>query len=406
MQTNLGKEFKQHPSAQVVEQILRKCVHCGFCNATCPTYQLTGDELDGPRGRIYQMKQFFEGADANLEMRKHLDRCLTCRSCETTCPSGVNYSRLLEVGREAIDAALPRSLLDRYQRAGITWFLNSGWLFAITVKCARFFSWLLPDVLSRSIPAKQAAIAKTQGRHQRRVLMLSGCVQPTLTPNTNAAAARLLDRLGIETIEISPAHCCGAVGLHTSRAEQGRQQARKLIDLWWPVIESGIEAIVVTATGCGVTIRDYRELFENDPAYAQKAKTISDLAQDLSELLEVEFEGQGIHLERARRIAFHTPCTMQHGLGLKGKVERLLASAGYHLCQVADSHLCCGSAGTYSLLQPKISSQLRTNKQAALVIDAPEAIATANIGCQMHIGNGSSVPVVHWIELLNDALTD
>ncbi|MCZ6723440.1 MAG: glycolate oxidase subunit GlcF, partial [Gammaproteobacteria bacterium] len=248
--------------------------------------------------------------------------------------------------------------------------------------------------------------AKTQGRHQRRVLMLSGCVQPTLAPNTNAAAARILDRLGIEAVEIPTAHCCGAVGLHTSRAEQGRQQARRLIDLWWPAIESGIEAIVVTATGCGVTIKDYRELFENDPAYAQKAKTISDLAQDLSELLEVEFEGQGIHLERARRIAFHTPCTMQHGLGLKGKVERLLASAGYHLCQVADSHLCCGSAGTYSLLQPKISSQLRANKQAALVIDAPEAIATANIGCQMHIGNGSSVPVVHWIELLNDALTD
>ena len=234
--------------------------------------------------------------------------------------------------------------------------------------------------------------------------MLSGCVQPTLTPNTNAAAARLLDRLGIETVEISAAHCCGAVGLHTSRVEQGRQQARKLIDRWWPFIESGIEAIVVTATGCGVTIRGYGELFENDPAYANKAKTISDLSQDLSELLEVEFEGQGIQLDRARRIAFHTPCTMQHGLGLKGKVERLLASAGYHLCQVADSHLCCGSAGTYSLLQPKISSQLRTNKQSALVIDTPEVIATANIGCQMHIGNGSSVPVVHWIELLNDAL--
>jgi glycolate oxidase iron-sulfur subunit len=318
----------------------------------------------------------------------------------------VKYSRLLEAGREAIDAALPRSLLDRYRRAGITWFLNSGWLFSMTVEFARMVSWLLPDVLSRSIPAKQVAIAKTKGRHQRRVLMLSGCVQPTLTPATNAAAARLLDRLQIETVEISAAHCCGAVGLHTSRVEQGRQQARKLIDLWWPFIESGIEAIVVTATGCGVTIRDYGELFENDPAYAKKAKTISGLVQDLSELLEVEFEGQGIRLDRARRIAFHTPCTMQHGLGLKGKVERLLASAGYHLCQVADSHLCCGSAGTYSLLQPKISSQLRTNKQSALMIDAPEVIATANIGCQMHIGNGSSIPVVHWIELLNDALVD
>jgi glycolate oxidase iron-sulfur subunit len=406
VQTSLGKEFKANPAAQVVEQILRKCVHCGFCNATCPTYQLTGDELDGPRGRIYQMKQFFEGADANLEIRKHLDRCLTCRSCETTCPSGVKYSRLLEAGREAIDVALPRSLLDRYRRTAITWFLNSGWLFSMAVKSARVFSRVLPEVLSRSIPVKQVAMVKTQGRHQRRVLMLSGCVQPALAPNTNAAAARLLDRLGIETIEIPTAHCCGAVGLHTSRIEQGRQQARKLIDHWWPYIESGVETIVVTASGCGVTIRDYGELFENDPAYANKAKTISDLAQDLSEVLEVEFEGQGIPMARSRRVAFHAPCTLQHGLGLKGKVERLLASAGYHLCQVADPHLCCGSAGTYSLLQAKIASQLRSNKQSALTIDAPEVIATANIGCQMHIGNGSSVPIVHWIELLNDALAD
>lgn len=404
MQTNLGKEYQQNPSARVVEQILRKCVHCGFCNATCPTYQLTGDELDGPRGRIYQMKQFFEGVEANLEMRKHLDRCLTCRSCETTCPSGVKYSRLLEAGREAIDAALPRTVLDRYKRAGITWFLNSGKLFKFSIETAQLFSWLLPDVLSRSIPAKQVAIAKTRGTHQRRVLMLSGCVQPALTPNTNAIAARLLDRLEIETIEISTAHCCGAVGLHTSQAEQGRQQARRLIDLWWPTIESGIEAIIITATGCGVTIKDYGELFENDPDYAQKAETISNLVQDLSEILEVEFKGQGIQPGKAKRVAFHTPCSMQHGLGLNGKVERLLALAGYHLCQVADSHLCCGSAGTYSLLQPKMSSQLRANKQTALVIDSPEVIATANIGCQMHIGNGSNVPVVHWIELLNDAL--
>ncbi len=375
MQTNLGKEFKANPSAPVVEQILRKCVHCGFCNATCPTYQLSGDELDGPRGRIYQMKQFFEGVDANLDMRKHLDRCLSCRSCETTCPSGVKYSRLLEAGREAIDAALPRSLLDRYRRAGITWFLNSGWLFKLAVESARLFSWMLPDALSRSIPVKQAAIEKIRGRHQRRVLMLSGCVQPTLAPATNAAAARLLDRLEIETIEISVTHCCGAVGLHTSRVEQGRQQARKLIDLWWPYIESGIEAIVVTASGCGVTIRDYGELFETDPVYANKAKTISDLTQDLSELIEVEFENQVVQLEGNKRIAFHTPCTMQHGLGLNGNDERLLASAGYHVCQVADAHLCCGSAGTYSLLQPEISSQLRTNKQSALKIDAPEVIS-------------------------------
>jgi glycolate oxidase iron-sulfur subunit len=404
MQTNLGKQFKQKSSAQVVEQILRKCVHCGFCNATCPTYLLTGDELDGPRGRIYQMKQFFEGADANIEIRKHLDRCLICRSCETTCPSGVKYSRLLEAGREAIDEALPRPVIDRYRRVAITWFLNSGRLFAISVELARSISWLLPAALSRSIPAKQLPITNVVANHQRRVLMLSGCVQPALTPNTNAAAIRLLDHLGIGAIEIPTAHCCGAVGLHTSQTEQGKKQARKLIDLWWPQVQAGIEAIIVNATGCAVTIKEYGQIFENDSTYAEKALTISNLVHDLSELLEVEFEAQEIRLKANRRVSFHTPCSMQHGLGLKNKVEPLLVKAGYHLCQVADIHLCCGSAGTYSLLQAKISSQLRANKQAALMIESPEVIATANIGCQMHISNGSSVPVVHWIELLNDAL--
>ena len=404
MQTSLSKSFSLNPAAEVVEGILRKCVHCGFCNATCPTYQLLGDELDGPRGRIYQMKQFFEGEPANTEMLRHLDRCLTCRSCETTCPSGVRYSRLLEVGREAIERELPRPLMDRIKRRSITWFLNSGWVFNLGLTCGRFFSWLLPASLAGSIPARQKPIAAVQNIHQRRVLMLSGCVQPSLAPNTNAAAARLLDHFGISAIEIQARHCCGAVGLHTSQTEQGRDQARRLIDLWWPQVEAGVEAIVFTASGCGVTLKDYVELFAQDLEYAAKAKTIADLTIDLSELVAAEMEFLPVNINQPRRVAFHTPCTLQHGLGLNGKVEGLLAKAGYQLCQVADAHLCCGSAGTYSLLQSELSARLRDNKQAALMIDEPELIATANIGCQTHLANGASVPVVHWVELLNDAL--
>ncbi len=404
MQTNLSKSFSQNAAAEVVEGILRKCVHCGFCNATCPTYQLLGDELDGPRGRIYQMKQFFEGAPANADMLKHLDRCLTCRSCETTCPSGVNYSRLLEIGREAIEQELPRPVIERVKRKGITWFLNSGWIFDVVLASARLFSWVLPNRLRESIPARQKPIAVARNQHQRRVLMLSGCVQPSLAPNTNAAAARLLDHFGISTTEIQARHCCGAVGLHTSQIEQGRKQARRLIDLWWPQVEAGVEAIVFTASGCGVTLRDYAALFAQDSEYAGKAKTIAELTKDLSELVQAELENYPIKIEQPRRVAFHTPCTLQHGLGLNGTVEGLLAKVGYQLCQVADAHLCCGSAGTYSLLQPELSARLRKDKQTALMVDEPEVIATANIGCQIHIANGITVPVVHWIELLNDAL--
>ena len=404
MQTNLSPSFKKHSSAALVEDILRKCVHCGFCNATCPTYQITGDELDGPRGRIYQMKQFFEGEDANQQIRLHLDRCLTCRSCETTCPSGVKYSSLLEIGRESIDRAMPRSALDRVIRSGITGFLNSGWLFSLAIRCAQFISPILPASLRNSVPARPVFLTRAENQHKRRVLLLSGCVQPTLAPNTNIAATNLLDRFGIEVIEIQSRHCCGAVGLHTSQAEQGRQQARKLIDLWWPHVESGVEAIIISASGCGVTVKDYATLFSGDPVYANKASTISDMSQDLSELIAKELPGQRFNIDKAQRVAFHTPCTMQHGLGLKGNVETILTSVGYQVCQVSDTHLCCGSAGTYSILQPSMSTQLRNNKQKALTIDKPDVIATANIGCQLHIANGSEVPVVHWIELLNDAL--
>lgn len=404
MQTNLSQSFSQNSNAEVVESILRKCVHCGFCNATCPTYQLFGDELDGPRGRIYQMKQFFEGTPPNHDMLKHLDRCLTCRSCETTCPSGVNYSHLLEIGREAIEQELSRPAIERSRRWVLTHFLNSGWLFRLVLNCGRLLSPLLPTSISQSIPVRQTPIARPVSQHARRVLMLSGCVQPALSPNTNAAAVNILHRFGITAVEIDAQHCCGAVGLHTSQVEQGRQQARKLIDYWWPHIESGIEAIVFTATGCGTTISDYDRLFADDEEYSEKVKTINELTRDFSQLVLKELAGSNFKAQQVRRVAFHTPCSMQHGLGLTGIVEKILSQVGYHICWVDDAHLCCGSAGTYSLLQPEIASQLRAKKQLALGVDTPDVIASANIGCQMQIASGSKIPVVHWVELLYEAL--
>jgi glycolate oxidase iron-sulfur subunit len=376
MQTNLAPKIQQGGHAETVEAILRKCVHCGFCNATCPTYQLLGDEPDGPRGRIYQMKQYFEGEPANGEMLKHLDRCLTCRACETTCPSGVNYSHLLEIGKEAIEQELPRPSWDRLRRWGIVRFINSGWLFALSIRIGQTLAPLLPGKLRQAVPPRQQPIARSDAHHERKVLMLAGCVQPALTPNTNNCALNLLDRLGIEVIELPQTLCCGAAAMHTSDAGFGLRQVKQLIDAWWPHIEAGAEAIVVTATGCGVSV------------------------SDLIEIVEDELETLDIQPKPATRVAVHTPCTMQHGLGLNNRVERLLERLGYEICRVEEAHLCCGSAGTYSMLQPTLSVQLRENKQKALSVDAPDLIATANIGCQLHLAQGGNTAVVHWIELL------
>jgi len=400
MQTNLAAKIQQGSHASAIESILRKCVHCGFCNATCPTYQLRGDELDGPRGRIYQMKQFFEGEPANAEILKHLDRCLTCRSCETTCPSGVKYSQLLEIGKQAIERELPRPAWDRLRRWGIVRFINSGWLFAVSIRIGQALSGMMPRAIRQAIPARQMQVTRNTTTHPRKVLMLAGCVQPALAPNTNILAANLLDRLGIEVIEVPGRHCCGAAAAHTSAPEYALRQARQLIDSWWPHIEAGVEAIVVTATGCGVSVRDYEQLLADDSAYAHKARRVSSLYCDLIELVEAEIGSLEVDKVSARRVAVLTPCTMQHGLGINNRVERLLASAGHQICQVEETHLCCGSAGTYSMLQPALAMQLRKNKIHALCKDKPEVIATANIGCQVHLAQGNDIPVVHWVELL------
>lgn len=400
MQTRLADKTLQHSHGAEVETILRKCVHCGFCNATCPTYQLLGDELDGPRGRIYQMKQFFEGEPANTDILKHLDRCLTCRACETTCPSGVNYSHLLDIGRQAIEEELPRPWQDRVQRWAILRFITSGWFFAFSLKLAQALTPVLPARLSRSIPQQQHSLPRRQRRHERKVLMLAGCVQPALTPNTNIAALNLLDRFGIEVIEIPAQQCCGAAAMHTSDPGRGLMQARQLIDSCWSHVDNGVEAIVVTASGCGVSVKDYGRLLADDPIYAEKAARVSELYCDLVEIIEANSQQINTVDSSIKRVAMHTPCTMQHGLGINGRVEQLLQKAGYELCRVEEAHLCCGSAGTYSLLQAELSSRLQQNKLRALAVDRPDIIATANVGCQVHLAQDANTPVLHWIELL------
>ncbi|MGE8335668.1 glycolate oxidase subunit GlcF [Pseudomonas laurylsulfatiphila] len=404
MQTTLSERARHLPRAAEAESILRTCVHCGFCNATCPTYQLLGDELDGPRGRIYLIKQVLEGNDVTQKTQQHLDRCLSCRNCETTCPSGVDYHNLLDIGRAVVDAAVPRPLGQRLLREGLRQTVPHPDLFKSLVKGGQVFRALLPGTLQSKLP-RHAPPAKPRPMtlRERQVLMLEGCVQPALSPNTNAAAARVLDRLGISVIATREAGCCGAVDYHLDAQAAGLDRARRNIDAWWPGIEKGAEAIVQTASGCGAFIKDYGHLLASDPAYADKAKKVSELARDLVEVLRDEpLEKLGIHA--SQRLAFHCPCTLQHGQKLGGAVEALLSGLGFNLTSVPDGHLCCGSAGTYSLTQPELSRQLRDNKLNALESGHPEVIVTANIGCQSHLDGAGRTPVRHWIELVEAAL--
>lgn len=401
MQTNLSPQARQLPRAEEAESILRTCVHCGFCNATCPTYQLLGDELDGPRGRIYLIKQVLEGNEVTAKTQQHLDRCLSCRNCETTCPSGVDYHNLLDIGRAVVDDAVARPLGQRLLREGLRRVVPNPQMFKGLIKAGRMFRALLPhslqDKLPRNVvlPAPRPAI-----RHARQVLMLEGCVQPGVSPNTNAAAARVLDRLGISVIPAREAGCCGAVDYHLDAQASGLERARHNIDAWWPAIAQGAEAIVQTASGCGAFIKDYGHLLRADPAYAEKAKAVSALAKDLVEVLREEpLESFGIRANQ--RVAFHCPCTLQHAQKLGGAVESVLPRLGFDLTAVPDAHLCCGSAGTYSITQPALARSLRDNKLDALESGHPEIIATANIGCQIHLDGAGRTPVRHWIELVD-----
>ena len=409
MQTNLADFIKDTPQGLEAEAILRKCVHCGFCTATCPTYQLLGDELDGPRGRIYLMKQVLEGEPATAKTQLHLDRCLTCRSCETTCPSGVQYSRLLDIGREVVAKQVPRSGLAQLQRKGLAAVLPRPSLFNPLLAAGRIARNMLPKVLDDIVPDTPArARPWPVGGRPRQMLVLEGCVQPALSPATNAAAARVLDKLGISLVRAPNASCCGAVTFHLDQQEQALEAMRRNIDAWWPHVEQGAEAILFTASGCGTMITDYGHALAPDAEYAERAKRISALACDVSTVIE-KHKDQLKQLLATRvpgeTIAFHPPCSLQHGLKLKGRVETLLGELGFKLAPVADAHLCCGSAGTYSILQPEISAQLKANKVRALTAHAPAQILTANIGCQTHLQAATNVPVRHWIEAVDDLLS-
>ncbi|MEZ1315137.1 glycolate oxidase subunit GlcF [Pseudomonas fluorescens] len=404
MQTTLSDSARRLPRAEEAESILRTCVHCGFCNATCPTYQLLGDELDGPRGRIYLIKQVLEGNEVTQKTQEHLDRCLSCRNCETTCPSGVDYHNLLDIGRAVVDAAVPRPLGQRLLREGLRNIVPNPGLFKRLVGSGQVFRAWLPDTLQAKLPRSTPPVKPVpRTQHARQVLILEGCVQPGLSPNTNAATARVLDRLGISAVTAREAGCCGAVDYHLDAQAAGLQRARRNIDAWWPHLERGVEAIVQTASGCGAFVKDYGHLLERDPAYADKAKKVSALARDLVEVLREEpLEQLGVHSDQ--RLAFHCPCTLQHAQKLGGAVEATLTRLGFNLTAVPDSHLCCGSAGTYSITQPVLSRQLRDNKLNALESGQPDVIVTANIGCQSHLDGANRTPVRHWIELVDAAL--
>lgn len=409
MQTRLSANFLETAAGREADGILRKCVHCGFCTATCPTYQLLGDELDGPRGRIYLIKEMLEGAEPSRATQLHLDRCLTCRACETTCPSGVAYGRLLDIGRHHIEQVVPRTVRERLVRRALLATVPFRNRFAALLALARGLRPLMPRALRRAVPSARPSGAWPEPRHERQMLVLTGCVQPAVAPGINAAAAEVLDRLGVSLIAAADG-CCGALAHHLSEEERAREHMRRNIDAWWPRIESGAEALILTASGCGAMIRDYGRLLADDPAYASKAARVSQLARDIGEAVAQELARPGARLELrparkvSTRVAFHSPCTLQHALRIRGVVEPLLARAGYTLTPVADSHLCCGSAGSYSLLQPAISRQLKANKLAALEAGAPDTIATANIGCLLHLASGTRRPVRHWIELLAEAL--
>lgn len=403
MQTNLADFIRDTAEGREADSILRKCVHCGFCTATCPTYQVLGDDLDSPRGRIYLMKRALEGAPVTERTRLHLDRCLTCRACESTCPSGVRYGRLVDIGRAVVEERAERPAWQRFARAAVAFVLPRTALFGLALRLGQLLRPVLPAVLkTKVLERRRPAGPWPPARHRRKMLVLAGCVQPVLAPDINAAAGRILDRVGISLVEAPQAGCCGALRFHMNLQDEGREDMRALIDAWWPGVQSGeIEAIVMTASGCGATVKEYGHLLAGDPQYREKAAKISAITRDLSEVLEAE---QLPMCEPRRRVAFQSPCTLQHGQQIRGKVEALLQRTGHRLVPVQEGHLCCGSAGTYSIFQPALSAELRTRKLARLQEGRPEAIATANIGCLAHLQGATRTPVRHWIELLDEAL--
>jgi glycolate oxidase iron-sulfur subunit len=417
MQTQLAAEFQGTAEGEEAAAILRNCVHCGFCTATCPTYQLLGDELDGPRGRIYLIKQVLEGEQPTRSTQLHLDRCLTCRNCETTCPSGVQYGHLVEIGRNIVERKVPRPLSERLLRGALKEGLTSP-MFGPAMALGRAFRPLLPAALKHKVPAPPGPAAHRwpTRTHARKVLMLMGCVQPAMMPNINAATARVLDAAGIQTLVADGAGCCGAIRTHLNDTPGGLADMRRNIDAWWPLVEGltdagKVEAIVMNASGCGATVKEYGHALAHDPDYAERAERISALTRDLSELLPELSAVLAPRLPKAdaeaprQRVAFHPPCTLQHGQQLRNLVEPSLRALGFDVnLPASESHLCCGSAGTYSVLQPVLAEQLRDRKLEHLAATSPQVIVSANIGCIQHLQTGTQTPVKHWVELVDETL--
>lgn len=399
MQTNLSGDAKTTEGHIELDKILRSCVHCGFCNATCPTYQLTGDELDGPRGRIYLLKQMLEGSTVGKTTQHHIDRCLTCRSCESTCPSGVEYSRLLDLSRPMLEQKVPRTFIDKIKRRAMLSIFPYRFRFQKLIQLARLFKPFLPEIVRQKIPAKSITQEWPQAQYSRKVLLLQGCVQPTLAPAIDYAAARVLDKLGISLLPVKSTGCCGALNQHLSDPQRAKILAQKNIDACWPYIEQGAECITITASGCGVTLKEYETLLKYDANYREKAKQFSAKVKDLSEIISAE--DLSVLNSKTSRVAYQSPCTLQHGQQITGVVESILRNIGFELTQVDNAHLCCGSAGVYSLLQPQLSEQLSDNKLTDLHTNQTDCIATANIGCLTHLQTNASVKVVHWITLLD-----
>ena len=406
MQTQLAPEFAATPEGLAAEAILRKCVHCGFCTATCPTYQLLGDELDGPRGRIYLIKQVLEGAPPTRSTQLHLDRCLTCRNCETTCPSGVQYGHLVDMGRKIVDAKVPRPLGER----AVRWALKDGLtspLFDSAMQAGQALRGVLPASVRAKVPVPTAAGHWPRRQHARKVLLLEGCVQPSMAPGINAATVRVLDAVGIQAVIAPEAGCCGAVKFHLNDQQGALAQMRANIDAWWPRVGSdAVECIVLNASGCGAMVKEYGHHLQHDAQYAAKAARISALARDLSELLPdiaASLQGQLRNVPQGV-VALQSPCTLQHGQRLRGGIEQHLRALGFDVRVAQEAHLCCGSAGTYSVLQPQLSQALRTRKLGHLQALGPSVIASANIGCITHLQSGTDTPVRHWVQVLDEAL--
>ncbi len=404
MKTDLIPHYQDSPQGQDAEKILRSCVHCGFCNATCPTYQELNDERDGPRGRIYLIKQLLEGGEVTEKTRTHLDRCLTCRSCETTCPSGVQYGRLIDFGRAEVEKKLERPFNQKLMRWALRQVLPYSQRFGPLLKVGQVLRPIMPEVVKTKIPPKREVSSPWPAkRHARVMLALAGCAQPSTTPNTNVSTARVLDKLGITLVEEPKAGCCGAVSYHLGAHDEGLDFMRRNIDAWWPAVDAGVEAIVMTASGCGAMLQDYGYALRHDAGYADKAAKISELTKDISEVLQAEDLTRLVCSadKPSEKVAVHCPCTLQHAMQQSGVVENILQQAGIELARTKDKHLCCGSAGTYSILQPEMSQKLLSNKLEALTGEQPDRIVTSNVGCQLHLESKAKVPVQHWIELLD-----